>query len=632
MKILTLKLFISLTLSLALASGSLAAEKIQRQDLGRSVKLLILVDKVMQPEADWVTKEWMIKETAEAGFNVFSPRSGHDRLDEVKQVNEWCRKYGIYHIPWMRGSLAAPDGAEADGKRLVWASGNEQPVWSVNSDEFWEWTSKYIVEYAKISSKDDRLIGVFLDYENYYPGREADFYSLSYDNVIMGKFAQAKNIELPELKLAERKNWLDEKGLHDEFSQFQIEHWRERCRALRKAVDQHDPRFQFCIYPAPGSPFMVEATYPEWATQEAPLILADASTYSRPSLYFSHSESLEGNREKLLSRMQTPEKIGIPFMYSGGIDPIVRGADPEFSGKNAVMISEITDGYWIFYEGPTYTKQDHADYWKWFTWANKAIASGNFAAQNEPRETPDDYISSTMEYYVFKRAANIPELIAPEVSGEKVEYDLVRLRGENMLIIAGKAGQSVELLLKNQPVAYYNSKLIWELRTAEMGKLVSGTIPHGKSDTVKFTPEKDGIYLLGISSGPCAYSVISSNAPVGLYSGGGLSLIYSVDRLYFRVPDGVEQFILTAKGSGVETVRVNVFDPSGNQVATGQTTTKDEMVEIQVTAGHYHDGAWSLEFTRADESVIEDHTIKLDPKLPPVLSLDPGHLFKWSNR
>ena len=210
--------------------------------------------------------------------------------------------------------------------------------------------------------------------------------------------------------------------------------------------------------------------------------------------------------------------------------------------------------------------------------------------------------------------------------------DLVRLRGENMLVIAGKAEQAVELLLKNQPVACYNSKLIWELRTAEMEKLVSGTIPHGKSDTVKFIPEKDGIYLLGLSSGPCAYSVISCNAPVDLYSGDGLSLIYSVDRLYFGVPDGVEQFTLTAKGSGAETVRVNVLDSSGNQVATGQTTTKEEMVEIQVTTGAHNNGAWSLEFARADESVIEDHTIKLDPKLPPVLSLAPGHLFKISGK
>ena len=70
-----------------------------RDQLGRSVKLRVLVDKVMQPTAGWITEEWMVKATADAGFNVFSPRSGHDRLDEVRQVTTWCKRYGIYHMP-----------------------------------------------------------------------------------------------------------------------------------------------------------------------------------------------------------------------------------------------------------------------------------------------------------------------------------------------------------------------------------------------------------------------------------------------------------------------------------------------------------------------------------------------------
>ena len=367
----------------------LASPKIHHEDLGRNVKLTILVDKVMQPQAGWVTEEWMVKEAAKAGFNVFSPRQGHNRMAEVKQVTEWCEKYGIYHMPWMRGSLSAPDGAAADGKRVVWASGNEQPLWSPNSDELWEWTNRYIIEYAKISASNEHLMGVFLDYENYVPGKEGNLYSLSYDDVIMHKFAKTKGMKLPTLDLSERKRWLEQEGLHEEFSEFQIKHWRERCRALRKLVDEHNPRFQFCIYPAPGTPFIVQAIYPEWATKEAPLILADASTYGRPSRLLSHSDALEANRQKLLERMQVPQKAGISFIYIGGIDPLVRGADPEFSGKNAVMISSVTDGYWIFYEGPTYTEQGHADYWKWFTWANKAIAEGNFKAQHEPRETAE---------------------------------------------------------------------------------------------------------------------------------------------------------------------------------------------------------------------------------------------------
>jgi hypothetical protein len=619
----TCKLFVLLVSGIAIVLNGLAAERIHRQDLGRGVKLTVLVDKVMQPQAQWMTEEWMVKEAAEAGFNVFSPRRGHDRLDEVRQVTEWCEKYGIYHMPWMRGSLTAPEAAEADGKRVVWASGNEQPLWSPNSDEFWEWINRFIVEYAKISTESEHLIGVFLDYENYAPGKEGNLYSLSYDDVIMGKFAQTKRLRLPKLDLAERKSWLENEGLHDEFSEFQISHWRERCRVSRKAVDEYNPKFQFCIYPAPGTLFMVEAIYSEWATQDAPLILADASTYGRPSQFLPQSDAVEANRRKLLSRMEVPRDAGIPFIYVGGIDPVVRGADPEFSGKNAVMISDVTDGYWIFYEGPTYTKQDHADYWKWFSWANKAIAEGNFNAQHEPRETAEDWW--TLD--VFKRTGERPKLITPEVTGEKIEYATVKLRRGNMLLIVGKAGRPFELVLQNYAVAQYKSFLAWELRDSKMTKVASGTIPHGEQGAITFTPEADGVYLLGVSAGRCAYSVVNSTVPIGLYAGEGLSLIYGVERLYFKVPDSVQEFTLTARGSGAETVRVNVFDPEGNQTATGQTTLKQEMVKIQVLAGEHTGDTWSLELTRADEGVLEDHSIKLDPNLPPILSLTPEHVF-----
>ena len=87
------------------------AGPVTRSELGRSTKLRILVDKVMQPTAKWTTEEWMVKATAEAGFNVFCPRRGYDDLAAVRQVTDWCAKYGIYHMPWMRGSLAIGKGA-----------------------------------------------------------------------------------------------------------------------------------------------------------------------------------------------------------------------------------------------------------------------------------------------------------------------------------------------------------------------------------------------------------------------------------------------------------------------------------------------------------------------------------------
>ncbi len=425
------------------AREGVSAEKIAREDLGRRVKLTILVDKVMQPQAKWVSEEWMVKAAAEAGFNVLSPRAGYDRLDEVRQVALWCKKYGIYYMPWMRGSLGAPAGAAAAGKRMVWANGAEQPLWSPNSDEFWEWTTRYIVDYAKMSAENEHFLGVFLDYENYAPGRQANLYDLSYDDVILAKFAAAEGIKLPELTLDKRKAWLDEQKLAERFGQFQVKHWRQRCRTLRQAVDRLDPRFQFCIYPAPGTPFMVQATYPEWSTQKAPMILADPWVYGRPGRFLPEKEALQRNRKKLMAGMRVAQEAGIPFIYAGGIDPVVRGADPEFSGKNAVMISELTGGYWIFYEGPTYTKQDHADYWKWFTWANRAIAAGNFQVWHDPRQTPEDWgLGATTGQNVLGR------LIAPPKSGQ-TRYPPVKLRGANLLVVACQAGQEAQIAIKD---------------------------------------------------------------------------------------------------------------------------------------------------------------------------------------
>jgi len=607
----------------ALSVAAFADAESSRAELGKSIKLRILVDKVMQPEAKWVTQEWMVKAAADAGFNVFSPRAGYDRLDEVKQVAEWCKEYNIFFMPWMRGSLTAPDGPTADGKRVVWADGNAQPLWSPNSDEFWEWTNRYIVEYAKISKENPYLMGVFLDYENYAPGKEGNLYSLSYDDLILNEFGKSNSIATDAIPKNERKAWLEQQGLHEKFKAFQIDSWRRRCHALREAVDAICPTFQFCVYPAPGTPFIVQAVYPEWSTVRALLILADACTYGRPSRFQPEQQSLEGNRKSLLKGMKVPREAGIPFMYAGGIDPVVRGADPEFCGKNAVMISETTNGYWIFYEGPTYTEQDHADYWKWFTWANKAIAEGRFDAQKQARETPENWFADA-----FQHAAKGPRLVAPAGTGETIDLPSIKLRGENLVIVAATAGKPAEIVLQDVPVGSYDDSLLWELRNPAMEAVGSGTIPHGQSGSVSFTPPTDGLYLLAVCSGSCAWQISKTNVPVALHAADGLAVIYGAKRLYFDVPSGTNEFTLTIKGQGAETVRLNVFNPSGRQVATGQTTKNGQTVQVAVKPGDAAGRTCSLELTRADEGVLEDSSITIDAKLPPTLSLVPEHVFK----
>ena len=48
---------------------------------------------------------------------------------------------------------------------------------------------------------------------------------------------------------------------------------------------------------------------------------------------------------------------------------------------------------------------------------------------------------------------------------------------------------------------------------------------------------------------------------------------------------------------------------------------------IKVPVGNGGGQTWSLQTARADQGVIEDHTLRLDAKLPPVLSFAEAHAF-----
>jgi hypothetical protein len=185
----------------------------------------------------------------------------------------------------------------------------------------------------------------------------------------------------------------------------------------------------------------------------------------------------------------------------------------------------------------------------------------------------------------------------------------------------------VRLVLRNQPVARYEDPLAWEVRDPALAKAASGTIAYDRAGDVAFTPAADGVYLVGLSAGSCAYRVLESSVPVGFYAGGPLHVIRGAERLYFHVPDDLDQFMLSARGSGAETVRVNVFDAEGRPAATGQTTPDEETVEIAVPLGSRPGGVWSLELARAEEGVLEDASITLGPGLAPILSLVPQHVF-----
>ncbi|MFO8013482.1 MAG: hypothetical protein R6X20_09275 [Phycisphaerae bacterium] len=629
----TARLFLAfVALGVAARSPAGAAEAPDRTALGREVKYRVLVDKVMQPTRDWVTEEWMVEEAARTGFNVFCPRAGYDRLDEVRRAAAWCRERGIFFMPWMRGTLGAPKGKEADGKRYVWADGTVEPLWSPNSDAFWDWTARYVVAYATIAAENPHLVGVFLDYENYWTKGKPNCYDLSYDDIILEKFAKARGLDLPALPVAERKAWLQEKGLHDAFAAFQVDHWRTRCRALRKAVDSRDPGFRFCVYPAPGTPFMVQALYPEWATKRAPLVLADACTYGNRSGALLLRNGLLANRDRLLERRKVPEEAGINYLYVGGIDPAVRGAGPEFSGKNADIISQATDGYWVFYEGPEYAyegpdpKKNHRAYFDWFARANRDIAAGRFDLWQEPRESPDAETQAVLALVRRLREAGLAPL-TDEPLPEKARGTTFRIRQRHTVLIRVADGETLAGRLACRQLARYTTPCAYVLLNLDGKRLGHGHVPPGKAVEISRPPGEAGWYLLILDTGRNAARFHARSQHTCLV-GPRLHLIHAQPRAYFLPMPGAERIRLVLESpSPGETARLVLRDPDGREVAAADTVEK-ERVEVTAKIPPPARGRpWSVDLGKAKTGGCEDMTLEFLGGAVPLLAPHPGRLL-----
>jgi len=309
----------------------------------------------------------------DVGFNVICPRWGAEDDDRIRRDLVLAERNGLLYLPWLRGTLAARKG---DAHCLTWADGTVQNLYSPNSAALWAMLQERILAYARLS-RGTALKGVFLDFENYAQNKRGNGYSLSYDRPTLDAFAAEQKVTIPDLPPAQRKEWLEKNRLHDAFERWQRALWRERAQQLRHRVDEINPDFLFVVYPYADTPFLYEVMR-EWATARAPSVVASALTYRAGQFPFDDRYALERNAADVRREVAELKARKFPFLYIGGIDPIVSGADPEFCGKNASVICRNSSGYWVFYEGPQPGSAEHHRYMAWFSKANHDILSGCF--------------------------------------------------------------------------------------------------------------------------------------------------------------------------------------------------------------------------------------------------------------
>ena len=410
-----------------------------RQSLGsKQNPYRILVDKVLMASNGWVMTPEHVAEIKATGFNAVVPRIGADDNTRVERVARMAAEQGMFYMPWIRGTREEKGDPSL---RATDARGRYGNLASPNADALWNYWEDRILFYAKLATEVPSVLGVFLDFENYDTVKIGGgmCYVLSYDEPILRRFCESVGLTLPNPLPEDRAKWLEQQKQTEAFYDFEVNGWRSRA-TLCGRQSMRSPHFQFVVYPASQSLFIKEVVWKEWHTPQAPLVMAEVETYWRRE--YDLGKSLTRLQKVMQETRASLDSVDPTIRYMAGLDPVVRGANPEFEGKSAVLGAEFGHGYWVFYEGPKYA-EDHRDYFAWYRRANDLILKQDYSLWRQPAETPNP-LDEAMAKDARKVAGvqlkpAFPDDAMPEASQKhsflhrhKAEYQVWLRKGERL--------------------------------------------------------------------------------------------------------------------------------------------------------------------------------------------------------
>jgi hypothetical protein len=597
---------------------------------GSKEKVSIFINIVMSVANAYKHEAWMVDVAKNAGFNTYIAPRIQSTLT-IEDIADWCDARDMKTFQWQRGTSAVSlTDSTYDGKRYFPGTG-EEAILSPNSDELWTYLTGIASTCATSSLTHPVIKGLFFDFENYnYPDNAGyhQAYLLSYDDVIIGKYETARNITVsatPPL----RKQWLIDNNYHDDFETFQLDHWRERVSQLREDIDAINPQFQFYVYPFGNfdtnnrPPFLYGENAPisKLSTAQSPIALAHYQSYFAPySIIHDADLQMPYIRNMINDSISYAEEFGTPYMMSAGFDPICLDFY-EFLARAPIAGAELGEGYWVFYEGLDYPSEEHTDCMDWFTWSNAKIAAEDYTAA-------DALYTTTPSWESFWDQKIIPYLSCP-FSSQNNTYSGYNMRATALMALSCESGTPVTIKLNFSQMKSYTDPLAWELRTLDDTTILdSGTLVVGQSNqTISFTPQFTGTFVLGVGSGLNVFNIAEANVPFAFYAGKKLSFCGNTNPLYINVPAGVTNFSVTAESKYTRQVKVSVYSPGGQLVAEDETTSANPIKVIDVSVGSYGSGAWKIVTGPAAVGYYEDFMLTISPEIPRFISLSSSILF-----
>jgi hypothetical protein len=192
----------------------------------------------------------------------------------------------------------------------------------------------------------------------------------------------------------------------------------------------------------------------------------------------------------------------------------VRGANPEFQGKSAVLGAEMTHGYWVFYEGPEYDG-DHRDYFAWYRRANDLIAKRDFSLWREPAETPNPLDEEIASQARRVAGANLISLSAEPLPPAALDRAFTHRPGASyqVLLKRGERLQGDLIALRHAHLTDGSVAVI----VAPSGEIVGSVrAASGQRTAIDLVAPEDGVYGIAVTCGRAKGQLKLSNRYVCL--------------------------------------------------------------------------------------------------------------------
>lgn len=490
-------------------------------------------------------------------------------------------------------------------------------------EAFWQ---KYVLGRAVFlarHAKEFGLAGAVLDPEMY--GADHSVYgSVCYCDWCLREFLQAegKAVPAPLPATDQRLAWLKAQGLSERFEQHYVARVKQLSALVERECHAANPDFLLGVllldYPLP---FMKG-------------LALGMGTATYPVLGFSETTYSPGYTDYVDKQPQVFAAMPAEVLFVPGL------WQQQFPSENLAeqyyACAAHSAGYWIYTlesmledvsKLPGYALGEPLErYWEAIKVANRELdklqaSGGTYVStlQVRPFDPPAPAVSTGD--LLMPNLVPAPDR-QPVAAGP---FTAPRLRYRNPLYILGKAGEPITVKVENRQLASYRPGTQWVLLGPDGKQLLEGHLKVRESAEAKFTPERDGVYVLVAQSGQNSHVLTLTTGQSNAYVATAkhkLTVNGQFGRMYFYVPAGSTAFTITAKAEGQAAGRggkLKVIAPDGQVIAHLEGDLGGP-TEMPVTVPAALAGrVWCLQA----EDVTNDLTIFLSGGVAPYLSPDP---------